>query len=603
MSSVFEFFFSISSNQILGSVLNLVILGLGLSATILLWRSAQEASGEQATVNDFELALSEQADAADIVRRSEMLAPKNILRRRIVILAKLRQVGADIEPASLSALAVSELEQKGRFARWAATNVVLLGLGGTLVGLSVAVISAQPMLSSAVQQVEATNAVIATFSGLATAFSTTLMGIIWAVILGMGIGALRRRQNDYIRQIEELSLVWIYPRFRASPAEAMVNAARSLTAIQERLDSSVNEMTTELKTRGLALMKVVEDSFSDLVRETVRSGEELRSTTASTLGTVVREMRERGVALTSTVDKSFQLLTEELRDGTKELTGQLAETQTAMMRLLGDPGADATTLAENLAILQRGATALTSSAEQLHRMTPAIEEAISRQVDRQSRDIHEVLHSYTKQFSSSVQQQATTVDENLGRLESGIAKFGDVLLGQLQEHDTALLEGAAKSSEDMRAVIANAVATFAPLKAAIGVLEDTVNKLEMSGSRETETASSLKNAVSDLHGAALDLKKVVEHFPESINVTALVQPNPQTESKSESPDLRHSVLVDAGQSGTSGSIDRTVHVRIPDPPVQPPPGPEPTPFIRPAPPVSQPPQIPRKRSLFQRIFG
>ena len=231
----------------------------------------------------------------------------------------------------------------------------------------------------------------------------------------------------------------VYPHFRTSPGTALVEAAKQLTALEQRLGGALTEIVGQVKTQGLALTKVVEDSIGDLVLDARSTGDNLRKVVTESMSQLVRETHERGVALTSTVDRSFTALTEDLRTGTVELVGRLEATQKAMHALLGEPGANTQTLAQNLSMLQTGVQSMSLAAEKMIQMAPAVEEVLARQLDRQSRDLHETMHAYTGRLGSSLEKQEALLEQGFHRLEQGMGGFGDVLLSQLQEHDKDLL--------------------------------------------------------------------------------------------------------------------------------------------------------------------
>jgi hypothetical protein len=438
MSTVMQFFFSTQPLQLIGTVVNVTILAIGMGAVLELLRASWRLRNDHLALLRFKKE-AHNSGHPDTESLGRTLPEQHLLSRRLEIVRSLRAAGADIEPAALSALAVNELDGGVRWTRWANSTVVLFGLGGTLMGLSQAVIKAQPMLGDLVSGPAAVQAVMDTFSGLGTAFSTTLMGILWAVLLSVSLTSFRRSQGRYLHLLEEVSLVLVYPYFRTSPATAMVEAAQKLTTLEARLGQALTELVSQVRTQGLALTKTVEDSVSDLVDHARGSGDALRRSVEESMGQVVRETHERGLALTSTVDRSFTALTDDLRSGTIDLVSKLEETQRAMQALLGEPGADSRTLAQNLSALQAGVDAMRQAADGMLRMAPAVEEVLARQFDRQTRDLHETMHAYTGRLGAAVERQDDLVETGLARLEQGIGGFGDVLLEQLREHDREIL--------------------------------------------------------------------------------------------------------------------------------------------------------------------
>lgn len=502
---ILQFFFSSESTQLIGTVVNAVIVAIASLAGLQLLRAFSRVHGSHRALDNFAQAIRGKKTPDEVQDAARTLPPNHLMARRVDILRELHSAGADIDAAALSGLAVAELDREIAGARWAASTAVLLGLAGTLIGLSQAVIKAMPLLRDITNSYQANQAIVDTFGGLGTAFSTTLMGILCAVPLGWAVGRFRAKQSAYIQRLEQVSLVHVVPYFRTSPALAMVEAARKLSDLEKSIAVALTEVIGQLKTQGLALTKIVEDSLSDVVTETRTTGRALQQSVHGALGEVVREVRERGIALTGTVDSSFATLTGELHAGTADLLHRMEAVSGALTRLLGDPGADARTLAENLAVLQKGTAAMALAAERMREMAPSIEEAIARQVDRQSRDLHETMHAYTGRLSGSVEQQSGIIENGFGRLEQGIGGFGDVLLGQLERHDRELLTQVGGSIDQVGEHVAQVEAALRghflhleELRNAVAHLSEATRQLEGRGAQDREAGMQIREATDHL---------------------------------------------------------------------------------------------------------
>jgi biopolymer transport protein ExbB/TolQ len=471
-----DFFFGVS--QPIGTIINVLILAIGVLATLSLVRSWKALRNQQSELTRFDAGLGSEISRDSVLQGARALSRDSILLRRVDKLQELNRTGADIDASALSAIAGAELERQIGFTRWAASTSVLLGLGGTLVGLTQAVMAATPLLSNITTSADAVQAILETFAGLSTAFSTTLMGIIWAVLLGAAVSYFRRQQGVYLQHLEEISLVKLLPYFRTSASLAMVQAARSLSELEHRVSTELHAVVGEMKTQGLALTKIVEDSLEDVVGETRVSGRALVQEIEKSFTALIAEAQTRGIALVSTVDRSLEALGSELREGSSRLLDSYSATNERLLSFMGEPGADSGTIAQNLQALHSGVTALQSAAESMGRITPSIEEAIARQVDRQSRDMHETMHAYVGRLAESIERQDAVIDGGLIRLREGIPGFATAMANGLEAHAQVLAQ----------------------------VLESRTGTLVQASDQQAARLGELKVAVSQLAAAAESLR-------------------------------------------------------------------------------------------------
>jgi len=565
MSKLVEFFFSFQENQILGTGVNIAILAFGLLALVELIHEMLRLRKEAAHLDGLSRQLAGRADRAQILEMSRGIPEAYLAARRIRILHDLHYAGADVEPDSLAAIAVAELDRKAPFTRWAASTVVLFGLAGTLLGLTQAVLRAQPMLGDIVDGPAAVQAVIGTFSGLGTAFSTTLMGIFWAVVLGIGLGCFRGNQSKFLQRLEELSLVRLLPYFRTSPALAMVEAAKTLAALENKFGAAMTEIVGQVKTQGLALTKTVEDSLHDVLTESRSTGQSLRASVETSLAGVVREAHERGVALTSTVDRSLAALIDEQRTGITAVLDRLNATQNAMMSLLGEPTADARTLAQNLSVLQQGIVGMHATAEQLVQMTPAIEEAIARQVDRQSRDLHETLHTYIGQLTHNVERQDAIIEDGIIRIGEGFPRFGEVILERLKEQGQILAGSLEAPCREVAAALQSHSQHATALEQGAEKLRIGAALLQERGAQDQEAAREMRAAVAELgaHVKAISSqlqmleRTLASTAPPTIPLQPIVVPRPTVTVTSSAPERAPADSSPAASSSDDGPSDST----------------------------------------------
>ena len=590
MSNLVQFFFSFQPNQRIGTGVNLGIVAIGACAIVELVGASHRLRASSSHLEQFEHRLDGRTDPSEIAQASGALPQAHVAMRRVRALVELHRAGAEIEAESLAAIGSAELDREARFTRWAASTVVLFGLAGTLMGLTQAVLRAQPILGQIVDGPAAVQAVVGTFSGLGTAFATTLMGIFWAVLLGLGLAWFRARQGVFLQRLEEVSMVRLYPFFRTSPALAMVDAARTLGALEEKLGTALGEIVMQLRTQGLALAKTVEDSLSDVVETSKSVGDRLRGSVESSLSEVVRETHEQGVALTSTVDRSLSTLIDEQRTAIAAMLDRLDATQTTAATLLGSPAEGSRSLAESLSALEVGVGALGTAAEQLVQITPGIEEAIARQVDQQTRDLHETLHAYVGKLTEAVERQDAVIEDGLLKIGQGFPRFGELILERLREQGQVLAASLETPYQQVAAALRQQSVQLAAFGDAAGQLRDGAALLQERGAQDRESSRELGAAVGQLGtqveaiGAQLSrlegrFKALEQHLDAFEQRVPPAQPSPAFGQAAPAhprqpvviPDMRPALLTpQSGSPPSSGSAERTGNGRRPDPPSSPP---------------------------------
>ncbi len=404
---MFDFFFSSNPNQLIGTVTNIVIVVIAVCSAYELARSYAVVAADRRLLAMVERDPEPGLERTVLGSVAERLPEHHLVRRRIHLLQSMHARGADVDPDAFSALAVGELDRTLRLSRWASTTVVLLGLAGTLVGLSQAVLAAQPMLSEIAAGPEAVKAVITTFSGLGTAFATTLMGIIAAVIVGFGLGAVRSSQAAYLQQVEELSMVRLYPFFRTSPAMAMVESARLLGVLQKTLADELKEVIGQLRMQGMALTRIVEDSLNSVTVQAAKSGDGLRTD----------------------VSRTMSELQQEVRTGWLEAHEISRSSQQTLVDLVGVSTRKVRPLMKSVEALELGTASMLQCAEQLVGLAPQLQDAIGSNVDKQTaafrtsvENVSAVLPVFADEILNRLASQEETLATTLSSAQSGIAE-------------------------------------------------------------------------------------------------------------------------------------------------------------------------------------
>ncbi|MBN1866822.1 MotA/TolQ/ExbB proton channel family protein [Candidatus Sumerlaeota bacterium] len=293
--------------------------------------------------------------------------PRSVVRDRLMLYAS--QVGRRCAPNAESHAegVVMTLDLRTSITRYVASLLVFLGLLGTFVGLLMTlgsiehVINALPTDSSTDAErffAEMKSGLAAPLRGMATAFSTSVFGLVTSLILGFIHLQLASAQSRFVSRLEHLDASLFLPAFlgRTGPAAAAVSvpAPRAPVApttpafatqaagggISEGVARYLEATQRELKENLDRLMSIVErtESMQANYREVmVTLGREIETTNAaisrlSTNQDLMREATSSLVDLARSESESSRLMLSELKsmnEGVARLSASIQSAQTA----------------------------------------------------------------------------------------------------------------------------------------------------------------------------------------------------------------------------------------------------------------------------------
>ena len=331
MGSVLGIF---SGQEPAGMAVTLLIVGLLAAGLVNVRRSFRRLREERDGIKNARRALQRpdtelpQGNAAD-VRRFLGVGESSLLGERVARVLKLRAAGLGHREV-LQELTLEQIEGFGSHARFIATVLTLLGLVGTVVGMSMAMerISAAFANGQTPQQFpELIRSLNDTLGGMKTAFACTLAGLTGSVILSALNHALRRRQSALIREIEELIVCELLPRLEMVDPEADAASrkfATVLTASAERIEglaASLAGAAEKYETGGGRIERSAEafttalNAFAESVTTLTGNQQEFTRTVSETRGSIEglkSVMQEELRRLNDFQERSNKLLGERL---------------------------------------------------------------------------------------------------------------------------------------------------------------------------------------------------------------------------------------------------------------------------------------------------
>ena len=215
-------------------IINGSILLLFGSALVRLIQSFVRYDKEERALNHF---LENVTDRADMVKG---VGGDTIIANRYRTLRELNQRRSPINHSALAAILLAEESSRSSFPRFVHNVLILTGVFGTIVSLSIALLGASEMIV-ATTQIGSLGLVI---HGMSTALSTTMTAILAYFFLGYFYLRLMDTQTQIVGRIEHATTTILLPRFQVQQEtviEDFSDIIRAAAALVKRLDASQSQ--------------------------------------------------------------------------------------------------------------------------------------------------------------------------------------------------------------------------------------------------------------------------------------------------------------------------------------------------------------------------
>jgi biopolymer transport protein ExbB/TolQ len=149
--------------------------------------------------------------------------PKSVIARRHATIQKLSEQYARINHSALAATLQADESARTSFTRYVSNILILTGVFGTIVSLSVALVGASNLLDSA-QDSSSMGLII---HGMSTALSTTITAILCYLFYGYFYLKLSDAQTHFLSGVEEVTTVYLLPQY-SRDSESMLHEVSGL---------------------------------------------------------------------------------------------------------------------------------------------------------------------------------------------------------------------------------------------------------------------------------------------------------------------------------------------------------------------------------------
>jgi len=251
-----------------GGIMLAFLLGL-IKVIASLWHYMQEESALARFVRQFN---------DDAGKSLKGINPKAIIARRCNIIRALAERHVRINHSALASTLIADESTRTSFARYIGNILILTGVFGTIVSLSVALVGASSLLDSA----QDTGSMGLVIHGMSTALSTTITAILCYLFYGYFNLKLGDAQTHLLSGVEEVTTVYLLPKY-ARDSEGMLQevsglihglreAAGAMLAIQQEYAQAGNRLNDVAADLGQQMGGTVDsiDGIKQLLRDGFR---------------------------------------------------------------------------------------------------------------------------------------------------------------------------------------------------------------------------------------------------------------------------------------------------------------------------------------------
>jgi len=204
--------------------------------------------------------MQEETALARFVRQIEVdpkrllkgVNPRSVIARRYNTILGLSGKYARINHSALAAALLADESTRTSFAKYISNILILTGVFGTIVSLSVALVGASNLLDTA----QGSGDMGLVIHGMSTALSTTITAILCYLFYGYFYLKLSDAQAHFLSGVEEVTTVYLLPEF-SRDSESMTHELSGLVHNLREATAAMLDIQQEYATAGNRLQEVV----------------------------------------------------------------------------------------------------------------------------------------------------------------------------------------------------------------------------------------------------------------------------------------------------------------------------------------------------------
>ena len=250
------------------------------------------------------------------------LPSHSIIVKRLLTMKSIQTAAGEINHSALSAMLTADESTKFGLVKFINNILILTGVFGTIVSLSIALLGASDLIESAAGSLGGMGLVI---HGMSTALSTTITAIVSYMIFGYFYTRLNDVQTHLISGIEHLTSVYLMPQFvkgnddivnkMAGLIKSVIHATDNLKNTQEiyhasalTLQETISSNQQQIDTLPARLSEI-----KSLLADNLENTQEIHHTSSLSLQQAISSNQEQIEQLSSELSEIKSLLREGFR--------------------------------------------------------------------------------------------------------------------------------------------------------------------------------------------------------------------------------------------------------------------------------------------------
>ncbi|MDH3354186.1 MAG: hypothetical protein OEL79_03090 [Chromatiales bacterium] len=233
-----------------GSILGLFLLGM-MKITITLF----EYQTEEKALCSFAKAMNEGNH-----QPIEDLDPRRIINKRYGLIRSMSKRNIVIDHSALASILVANESTRISFPKFIHNILILSGVFGTIVSLSISLVGASNLLASA----DAFSNMGVVIHGMSTALSTTITAIVSYVIFGYFYLRLTDVQTRLLSRVEEVTTLYLIPHYSVT-GDSVLTQVGGLIRTLQKVALTMQHSQKEHAEAGKALGEVAQTIKEQIV--------------------------------------------------------------------------------------------------------------------------------------------------------------------------------------------------------------------------------------------------------------------------------------------------------------------------------------------------
>lgn len=333
----------------------------------------------------------------------------------------------------------------------------VLGLIGTVVGIALAVEDFGQLIGGNVDDISIIKtSLVHVTSGLSFAFTTTLLGLLAALLLVLPSSALQAQEEQYVTNLDAIVVDQFLPQLQGRyPEHAQQGGVPNPDQWREVLSDVARSAVQSAGTAAGKVIQVAEERFTAYHHEVISESHQAAQLLASATATMGSELTKATDEFLSRFAKFHELLTEQLSTTRKDVASSQSSSM-EIARLLGEAAKEHDrSNAETLSLLEQ----LKSSFESLLSSTTLLSRSME---ELNNGDRTRVIVTYTDTIAKMGNQSETLrmAMEDMASVSRQVVSYQESLEANLRRMEDMALPAALSNLGEMLRTVSTVLKNF-----------------------------------------------------------------------------------------------------------------------------------------------